>query len=539
MLLHAPDLEPRRVSPRPDQLARLIMRRAAWVAVPVLVAALTLGALRMADDVAEEVDAAAGLAQAMAELGRLSARGGPGDDAGAATLDALLLLQQSQPLRHLQLQVQDAQGHLLLPPAPTAPQDGLGAWLQAWLPAGQEPQQVAWQLPRPGGRDWTVRLTTSPEAERREALASLLESLVLLALAVLGLVLVMRWNLRRALAPLNRLVASITDIEAQDHRSVQALPTMPVQELETLAAALRHLGVALEAAESGRNTLRQQVLTLQEDERARLARELHDEFGQRLTAMRVDATWLGKRLAMLQAPAEDTAQPGPRAELAGLQTVVVGLAEQCAQIQQDIRGLLLRLQPFGPDAGGDGHGLAPARLADLLQGLVQSWGAIGRSTGLACTLSLQWQPVAGAPCQAWPDGTDGPGLPQPLALTLYRITQEALTNVARHAGAQQAQVHLLLQGPAVAGGPLQLVWSVADDGQGLGAHPAAPAARGSGLAGLRERVWSQGSELQVGPAQPAQAERPGLRLAAEFHARWLPGLAEQAEGPPPGHPERR
>jgi len=552
------------------------MRRAAWVAAPVLAAALALGALRMADDVTEEVDAAAGLALAMAELGRLSAPPAAGTDAGPATLDALLLLQRAQPLRHLQLQVHDAQGQLLLPPAPPAIEGGLGAWPRWLAPASQAAQVVQWPVPRPDGSAWTVRLTTSPEAERREALASLLESLALLAAAVCGLLLVMRWNLHRALAPLNRLVASISGIEAQDHRSVQALPPMPVQELETLAAALRHLGAALEEAEAGRRTLRQQVLTLQEDERARLARELHDEFGQRLTAMRVDATWLGKRLAALAhadamapapgptqtpvlapdldlalspgldpaldpsrrpalgavsdaAPDRSAGPPAGRADhlaivLAPLQPVVAGLAEQCGQIQRDIRGLLTRLQPFGPTTpGGAEPGQAPERLAALLQGLVQAWGGTGRAGLLDCQLSLQWLVRAGEPPQPWPMGPGQALLPQALALTVFRITQEALTNAARHAQAQQVRVVLVLHGPAVAGQALHLDWSVADDGRGLGEPLALLAQRGNGLAGLRERVWSQGSDLQVAPAQAGQALAPGLRLSATFHAQWLPG----------------
>lgn len=508
------------------------MRRAAWVAVPVLLVALALGMARMADDVAEEVDAAAGLALAMAELGRLSAPPAAGADAGPATLDALLLLQRALPLRHLQLQVHDAQGQLLLPPAPPAAEGGLGAW-PGWLaPASQAAQVVQWPLPRPDGSAWTVRLTTSPEAERREALASLLETLGLLAAAVCGLLLAMRWNLHRALAPLNRLVATISGIEAQDHRSVQALPTMPVQELETLAAALRHLGAALEEAEAGRRTLRQQVLTLQEDERARLARELHDEFGQRLTAMRVDATWLGKCLAALApaeavAPAQAAGAPAggdaPALGLAPLQPVVAGLAEQCGQIQRDIRGLLSRLQPFGPTTPGAAEpGQPPERLAALLQGLVQAWGGTGRAGLLDCQLSLQWLVQPGAPAQPWPVGPGQALLPQALALTVFRITQEALTNAARHAQAQQVRVLLVLHGPAVAGQALHLDWSVADDGRGLGEPLALLAQRGNGLAGLRERVWSQGSDLQVAPAQAGQALAPGLRLCATFHDQWLP-----------------
>ena len=88
---------------------------------------------------------------------------------------------------------------------------------------------------------------------------------------------------------------------------------------------------------------------------ARLARELHDEFGQRLTALRVDAAWLARRAA-------DT--PAMQGQV---QQVVDGMADQCRQIQRDIRGLLARLQPFGdgrPPAAGEAA--APQPLARLV-----------------------------------------------------------------------------------------------------------------------------------------------------------------------------
>ena len=71
---------------------------------------------------------------------------------------------------------------------------------------------------------------------------------------------------------------------------------MPIGELQAIATALRELANALEGAEQQRRVLSQQVLTLQEDERQRIARELHDEFGQRLTALRADAAWLARRI---------------------------------------------------------------------------------------------------------------------------------------------------------------------------------------------------------------------------------------------------
>jgi two-component system sensor histidine kinase UhpB len=245
---------------------------------------------------------------------------------------------------------------------------------------------------------------------------------------------------------------------------------------------------------------------------------LHDEFGQRLTALRVDAAWLARQVA------------GD----ARLQQVVDGMARQCALVQADIRSLLTRLQPFGPPASlAAAEGPAAESLARglaLLQALVDSWQGSGPEPGLACRLDLAWLGADGQPLP-WPD--DGAAgalwLPRPLWLALYRISQEALTNVARHADARAAGLRLQLRGGRQPGDALQIDWQAWDDGVGLpldgsGAAGPSPAERllprGNGLAGLQERVWAQGGTLQCSPALPGAA-RPGLRLAASFHTRLL------------------
>ena len=500
-----------RVARAPLDLPRLVMRRAAAVALAVLALALGLGLARMGHDIDDEVDAALTLGQLVAGLGSLAQA-----DDGLA-LDALRRLAAEHPPRHLVLSVQDSAGRVLLAPPPLPadplPLNALLA-LHRRLQAAPDLRHASWAVSRPGGARWTVTLAASHESERREAMANLVGTLVLLLTCIVGLLLAMRWNLRRALAPLDRLLAAITGIEGHDTQAVQDLPAMPVRELEAVAAALRHLGLALDQAEARRRLLSQQLLTLQEDERARLARELHDEFGQRLTALRVDAAWLARRLAGQAEPAQ----------------VIAGMAEQCQQIQHDIRSLLTRLQPFGPVDFELGAGQSLGRVTDLLRALVAAWSpaivegaeGVGEAEGTRCRLVLLWLDDAGLP-QAWPGAADGqmPRLPQAMALTLYRISQEALTNVARHARARQAVLRLACRGAWQAGALLQIDWSVSDDGVGLedvGAGADAPGLRGNGLSGLRERVWAQGGELRSGPGLDGR----GLRLSARFSVALAP-----------------
>lgn len=474
-------MPPATASP-PLELPRQVLRRGLAVALAVLALALVLGLARMQNDIDDELDAAMTLAVLVAELGGSQAR----DD--TATLQRLAALERERAPRHLRLLVHDAQGRLLLGPAaepPPGPVLGALLALHRALMSAPERRHVEWTLQRASGAVWQVSLAASAESERREAMQSLLGVFALLGLCIAALLLLMRWNLKHAFAPLGRLLAAIGGIEQGDTAPVRALAPMPTHELESVAGALRHLAQALDHAEAERRALGRQVQTLEEDERTRIARELHDEFGQRLTAMRVDAAFLQRRL---QADAE-------------LRAVADGLAAQCAAIQQDIRTLLAELLPFGPATEGERETLA--RLAAALRRLVGVWAGAG------CTLQLDWQADAAAAPVPWPDEGAALALPRELALVVYRISQEALTNVARHAQARQSRLALRVHGAWVAGAAWRLGWSVQDDGQGI-TDLAQAGQRGIGLAGMRERAWAHGGDLRFVPLQP------GLRVEASF-----------------------
>lgn len=495
-------------------LPRQILVRSLWAAVAVLLLALTLGLLRMNDDIEEEVDAALNMAALMSDLSVL-----PRQDDEAALRTLRERLEAGAP-RHLALQVLDARGAVLLQPAADDDEDAaadgpaMRTLMQAHRLLADPPdaRTVAWTVARPQGAAWTVRLSASHDSERREALGSLLDLLLMLCLCVSLLLGLMGLTLRRAFAPWGALLGAISRIEDGDGGPVRRLPVMPTGELQALQTALRHLVDALDEAQSRRRALSHQLQSLQDDERARLARELHDEFGQQLTALRVDCAWLARR-------ADGDVELAP---------VIASMGQTCARIQHDIRALLVRLRPFAGLETGDR--VPMAELLRLLQALAEAWRPQG--------LQVRLQTGSGLPAV--------PDLPQDLALTLYRISQEALTNAARHARATQVDVQLMAQAPArppAATAPARgadrvdvvdgadatdgsaacgaaagwtLRWSVSDDGAGLPAADARQAmARGSGLAGLRERIWALGADLHLEPVHPGQP-RPGLRLWARF-----------------------
>src|SRR5437899_539014 len=185
------------------------------------------------------------------------------------------------------------------------------------------------------------------------------------------------------------------------------------------------------------------LMSVQEEERRRLARELHDEFGQTLTAVNANL-WLIER----QAPADAEALRHRAAETRRLVGRTLAAMRELSQL---LRPAVL-----------DTLGLVPS-LETLLD-------AFGEHHQLAITLTSDGLPER---------------LPAEMETALYRITQEALTNAARHARAARVRVAL-----TAIGGELRL--EIEDDGVGFAAGDGAKSPTGTGLVGIRERVRALG-----------------------------------------------
>ena len=218
----------------------------------------------------------------------------------------------------------------------------------------------------------------------------------------------------------------------------------------TTAVGSTHLLALLRASLAERerelSELSARLMSVQEEERQRLARELHDEFGQSLTAVNANL-WLIER----QAP-EDAEALRRRA------------AETRRLVARTLAAMRSLSQLFRPSVL-DALGLMPS-LDTLL-------GAFGERHEIATSLAGDGLPAR---------------LPAEIETALYRITQEALTNVARHARAGRVRVGLTAMG-----GEVRL--EIEDDGVGLVARDGAKAPGGTGLVGIRERVRALGGKL--------------------------------------------
>lgn len=204
--------------------------------------------------------------------------------------------------------------------------------------------------------------------------------------------------------------------------------------------------IAAEKAVTDRQTL-QRLVQAQEEERARLARDLHDEVGQQLTVMRLR---LESRLA-----SGDVHNPQPLLE--ELATIARSLDERIDQITWELRPLAL-----------EDLGLVPA-----LEKYVKEWG-------VHCGVKVQ---LIGSSLKSQRFKPD-------VETNLYRIVQEALNNVAKHARATRVEIMFERRGD-------KLVLIIEDDGKGFNLKNKRLADRGLGLTGMRERATLIGGSVKI------------------------------------------
>jgi len=221
-----------------------------------------------------------------------------------------------------------------------------------------------------------------------------------------------------------------------------------------------------ERVERARVEMLRRLVFAQEDERRRIAREMHDQFGEQLTA-------LTHRIAAVESAA---------AGRSDLQPAIDALQQVAQQIDRDVDHLVWELRPTALDDLG---------LRAALSNYLQAWSA---RTGVAAELHTS--------------GLLDDRLAPDAETTLYRIAQEALTNVAKHSRASSVEIILDRR-------PDHVLLIVEDDGAGFD-----PAARtqGFGLLGMQERAALVGASLQI-ESSPGQGTTILVRMADTTAAR--------------------
>jgi two-component system sensor histidine kinase UhpB len=272
----------------------------------------------------------------------------------------------------------------------------------------------------------------------------LLTEAVILTAGLVTLLVANAALLRVGLAPLARLTRSMNTIDL-----LRPGPRPAVTGHGEIADLIQTFNTMLDRLETERATSSARALSAQEAERRRIAQELHDEIGQTLTAV----------LLELKRVSEQAPEP-LRSELHQVQ-------ETTRDSLDEIRRIARRLRPGVLEELG---------LASALKALTTEISAHSRITA-----RRQLDP-------------DLPPLGEEAELVLYRVAQESLTNIVRHAGARHIELTLRRT-------PTGVELRIRDDGRGLHGAP-----EGAGIRGMRERALLIGAELTLGPAPQGGTE---------------------------------
>ncbi len=278
------------------------------------------------------------------------------------------------------------------------------------------------------------------------------------------------------LRPLDSLLVAFKRLEREDFDI--RLNEGEVLEIARINRKFNQLAEVLEQSKADNRLLTTKLVNMQEEERREMARELHDEMAPLLFNVQVHASALGQMLG-----------DGEKEISAHLQWIT----ETASKLQERVRFLLRQLRPIELDE---------LPFEDALKDLVESWRRKG--------LSMEWR-VEGF--------NEIDALGEPIKITVYRILQECLTNVARHANAQNVTAYVGWATQSEVNRPILRarkqtireamirVW-VEDDGKGIpdGAQ------LGLGLIGMRERVQALGGRLELINNEYKQ----GLRVEASI-----------------------
>ena len=280
------------------------------------------------------------------------------------------------------------------------------------------------------------------------------ETIVLVAALAL-VALLNLYQVRRVVGPLQELTELAREVDLT--RPGQRMPT-PARASEAGELALTFNEMLARLEEERREASRVAVFA-QEAERLRIAQELHDQVGQTLTAVLLQLSRIHARVPTEMQPDVDEVLEAARASI------------------EDVRRIAIELRPEALDDLG-----LPSALEVLADGF-------SRRSGLRVTRRIQ---------------NNLPPISPETELVIYRVAQEALTNVARHAGTDQAELTLNIHDSA-------LVLVVSDSGRGMPDDRA----EGAGIRGMRERATLIGAELGIEASTSAGGTRVRLVVVVE------------------------
>ena len=292
-----------------------------------------------------------------------------------------------------------------------------------------------------------IIITPDPNYEYAEKWKQLIELLTLIGVFFVLVNLSVIWAVAQALKPTERILSALNALEGG--KLDTRLPQFNAPELAPIGDKFNHMIAKLELSIRQNHKLTHELISLQEQERKSLARDLHDEFGQCLTAINTDASIILKASEKKYPELRDSA---------------LAISQLSRHLTDMVTGLLQQLRPGLLEELG---------LQAALDELVTTWKS--RHKEVKCEVSIT--PIHEV-------------LEEAKGITLYRLTQECLTNITKHSNATAVDIQLFYKRKSQQEG-LQLI--VKDNGQGFNLNNTI----GFGLPGMRERVEGLNGDLII------------------------------------------
>ena len=354
-------------------------------------------------------------------------------------------------VRHLKVEYYDNTGKLRdsnkveFPPAQAHPAPAWFAKLLTMVSADIEPKRRKIYSSNQGlGEIQTgeIVVTPDPSYEISEVWNDSLGLLSLTAIFFFSVNIMVYWAVSKALRPIDRILDAINELERGNLNA--RLPAFKLPELRRIGDKFNNMAYTLQHSIQRNQSLTQKLMQLQEEERRSLSQDLHDEIGQSLTAIYAEASVIA-----------NGSKPGEPVRVSAEAIVVVA-----KQVIAMVRNMLHKLRPETLDKLG---------LKSALQELVTEWQQ--RYQLKVCELDI---------------ADDLAVVPEMQAIAMYRVVQECLTNVARHAQASLVTIRLWAE-------DRQLILMVEDNGAGFDADRS----HGFGLVSMRERIIGLGGEFEL------------------------------------------
>ncbi|HTT98849.1 MAG TPA: histidine kinase [Rhizomicrobium sp.] len=345
-------------------------------------------------------------------------------------------------VRHLRVTLRNPAGQVVARSRLAGPPRAAPDWFAASIAPVSASARIAGP-PQPAG--WTLALATDPGNEIAEVWGQTRDALAALIVFCVGVGALTYLLVGRSLRFLPGFGQALGRVAEGDYGT--QLDESGPPEFARLASGFNQMAFRLSQYERENKNLQRQMTEIQEEDRAEIARDLHDEVGPLLFSINVDAVAMPELAA-----SRDVAAVKERAGRIG---------EAAGQIQQRVKAILRQLKPI-----------------DVLD--------FGLDMAIRELISF-WQARFPAMQLSFRNGLDDIALDRAQEEVIYRVIQESLSNAVRHGRPKSIDV-VLTHAPG------EIVLTVADDGRGL---PSPRPARGNGINGMTERVQNLGGAVSV------------------------------------------